>query len=321
MMASGFGLSPAETDIVANLVDGKDVTEIAKIRQRTVATVRTQLKSILKKSATRSQSELVRLCLSLSIHQPKSNAQRRYLSSGSVHRLQMGNGAELAYHFYRPVLFVHGMLDGIQCTAAIETLLFEHDIRLIGIERPHFAGSDPYEGPLAEIPSYVAVCAAELIDHLGLKKKIVVMGHMAGAVYAFAIAAHLPEKIKAIVNISGGVPIVSSEQIKSMSIRQRLIAYTARYQDSPYDQNACSDPEILMWLATVTTFLSCRATKPSKPIHITLCEPGPGWPLRVPVLFIWCTVITIRLSNGTLFGNLLTGLVDGAIRAGRMWRL
>ncbi len=278
MMATGFALSPAEIDIVASLVDGNDINEISEIRQRTVATVRTQLKSILKKTATRSQSELLRLCLSLSMHQPQHNARRRYLQSGSVHRFKMQNGAKLIFHFYgpaggRPVLFIHGMLDGIQCTEGIEDLLYRHNIRLIGIERPNFAGSDPYNGRIQDLPEYVASGAFELIDHLELTQRLVVVGHMAGSLYAFAIAARRPDQIKAIVSISGGVPIVSSAQIKSMSLRQRLIAYTARYtpsalpfmlragikqldtggdrnfmkalyRDSAEDQAACADPEI-----------------------------------------------------------------------------
>jgi pimeloyl-ACP methyl ester carboxylesterase len=66
------------------------------------------------------------------------------------------------------------------------------------------------------------------MDHLGIAS-CPVIGHMAGAVYAFAAAARLGSRITHIVNVAGGVPIVSTTQFALMTPRQRVVAHTARF--------------------------------------------------------------------------------------------
>ncbi len=58
-----FGLTPAEVDIVRGITLGLPVKDIAEARGRSAETVRTQLRSILSKTETHSQSELVRVVL------------------------------------------------------------------------------------------------------------------------------------------------------------------------------------------------------------------------------------------------------------------
>ncbi|MCC6006516.1 MAG: alpha/beta hydrolase, partial [Rhodobacteraceae bacterium] len=111
-----------------------------------------------------------------------------------------------------------------------------------------------------------------MLDRLG-KERAVLLGHMAGALYAFAAAAQLRERALGIVNVAGTVPIVSVAQLASMSRRQRLVAYTARfapaalpfvlragirqldfdgehsfmtalYENSPLDLETCADPDV-----------------------------------------------------------------------------
>ncbi len=60
-----FGLTPAEVDIVRGITLGLPVKDIAEARGRSAETVRTQVRSILAKTETHSQSELVRVVLGL----------------------------------------------------------------------------------------------------------------------------------------------------------------------------------------------------------------------------------------------------------------
>ena len=64
LLNTAFSLTNAEVDIVRALTECLSLREIAEARKRSIDTVRAQLKSVLGKTETRSQTELVRLALS-----------------------------------------------------------------------------------------------------------------------------------------------------------------------------------------------------------------------------------------------------------------
>jgi pimeloyl-ACP methyl ester carboxylesterase/DNA-binding CsgD family transcriptional regulator len=231
MMREAFALSIAEIDVISLLVDGYDLPEIALARDRKLNTVRTQLKAILRKTHTRSQAQIIRLALSLAAHLPDTGEGERRRTE--VAFLTLPCGRRMPWRSFgpadgRPVLFLHGMLDGISILDPAHDLLHRFGLRIIAPERPFFgsaAGS-----PLA--PSKAVEGFADDLDalcaHLQLPPTVV-LGHMAGSVYAFGLAARHPRRVRAIVNVSGGVPILSPRQFDMMSPRQRVVAFTARY--------------------------------------------------------------------------------------------
>ena len=56
-----FNLSESEADVMSKIVNGMSVQEIAHAKHRTTDTIRAQLKSIMKKTKTKRQVDLVRL--------------------------------------------------------------------------------------------------------------------------------------------------------------------------------------------------------------------------------------------------------------------
>jgi DNA-binding CsgD family transcriptional regulator len=60
-LAEFFGLSPAETRVAAALMTGKRLSDIAAISGVQITTVRTQLRSILRKVGVKRQFDLVRM--------------------------------------------------------------------------------------------------------------------------------------------------------------------------------------------------------------------------------------------------------------------
>ncbi len=239
MLRDSFGLSDSELDIVAMLVDGLDLPQIAVARGRQLGTVRTQVKTVLRKTGTRSQARLMRLVLGLAAHLPVPGEAAQ--GQRDVHFLELSGGRRMPFHRIgpargRPVLWLHGMLDGIGVTKALEVELRRHAVQLIAPERPFFGsaqGIDPGTLPAGTALPRDAVRLfaddlRELCDHLRLPD-VVVMGHMAGAVYGFGFAAQAPGRVRALINVAGAVPMTSSEQFRAMSARQRLVAYTALY--------------------------------------------------------------------------------------------
>lgn len=58
-LRSLFGLTPAEAELAARLADGESIEAIAQARDTSLNTVRAQLKSLMSKTGTRRQSELI----------------------------------------------------------------------------------------------------------------------------------------------------------------------------------------------------------------------------------------------------------------------
>lgn len=231
MMREAFSLSNAEIDVVSLLVDGYDLPDIANARSRKLNTVRTQLKAILRKTHTRSQAQLIRLALSLAAHLPDIGEGERRRTEISF--LTLPSGRRMPWRSFgpaggRPVLFLHGMLDGISITDPAHDLLHRFGFRIIAPERPFFGSSSGTAIAPAQAVDAFADDLEALCAHLQLPPTVVV-GHMAGSVYAFGFSARHPQRVRAIVNVSGGVPIRSTRQFDMMSTRQRVVAFTARH--------------------------------------------------------------------------------------------
>ena len=66
LLKQQFGLTETESEVLISFVDGYSSQDIAKQRNRSHATIRTQFQSIMNKTGTRNQTELLRSVLSIS---------------------------------------------------------------------------------------------------------------------------------------------------------------------------------------------------------------------------------------------------------------
>lgn len=235
LLARSFALTPSEIEVVRDLADGMQVKTIAQIRQRSVHTVRTQLKTILSKTGSAGQSDLIRTVSTLSAYANQGAVnvtQREKLLTGTRRSVAVAKGRHLPVNLIgpkdgKPVLFIHGMLDGFAFGKPITELMEKFGIQLIAPSRPGF-GDSPLAYDKRKAPREFAVDLQHLMDHLELSN-CTVFGHMAGAVYAFAAASHLGKRVSRVVSVSGAVPITSLKQFSTMSSRQRVVAWTARF--------------------------------------------------------------------------------------------
>ncbi len=238
VLANSHDLSPGECEICAQLAQGKSAATIAELRGRSLATVRTQIKKIMAKTARSSQPELVAylhsvMRLAETMPAPATEAPAiAHTASRTDHLALPSRSLPVELHGPEngtPVLFMHGMLDGTGVTRRATKALHDLNLRLICPHRPAFGASDPDpEGPVGA-PQRFAQFLGELARRMNLDRPIM-LGHMAGALYAFAAARACGAA--GIVNVAGGVPIRSSAQFAAMTRRQRLVAYTARHTPS-----------------------------------------------------------------------------------------
>ena len=237
VVVDAFGLTPSEADILRSVVDGKSLAELAKARERSIETVRTQAKSLLSKAGVRSQLELIRMFAAVSLAAPDAGPA----AAGKAHdnrfkgnsRVRARDGREIPVEVCgppagRPVLFMHNLFGGPAMTAAVHAELERHNIRLICPWRPGYLDATRWKGPARRLPEIVANDAVAVMDSYGIERTIAV-GHMSGSVHAAAMAALLPDRIAGTIAIAGFVPFLDRQQIDQMANWPRLYAYTARY--------------------------------------------------------------------------------------------
>ncbi|MCC0032118.1 MAG: hypothetical protein H6890_03125 [Brucellaceae bacterium] len=233
-ICDAFQLTPAETDIARTFVLGHSLGELAEEKNRSLQTVRTQAKSLLKKTGMRSQLDIVRLFAGLALAGRGEGEPSAAVEKGpSSIMLAVPGGRSVQVDFAGPehgdpVILFHGMLTGTGLTAEAERLLFRHNIRLIQPWRGAYANSTPYAGHVRDAAVNAAEDAARVMDHLGLSRATIA-GQLSGGLFAITFAAIHPARVTGVFNLSGPVPIVSKSQFSVMAPRQRLIAFTARY--------------------------------------------------------------------------------------------
>ncbi|MFN4099777.1 MAG: alpha/beta fold hydrolase [Pararhodobacter sp.] len=233
ILSESFRLTPRETELVRELTRGGDLPAVAQRTGRSLNTLRAQLKSVFAKTRTGAQSALMRLIAALMLHSPEQQSRAEALPcAGNERFIDLGDGrrmplVSLGPEHGVPVVFVHGMLEGLASLGGLGTGLNAAGIRLYAPMRPNFGNS--YADPrILEAPDIFARDLGTALGVLGLSR-VVLLGHMAGTIYAYAAAARLGHSVAGLAGVAGCVPIISIEQFATMTPRQRAGAYTARF--------------------------------------------------------------------------------------------
>ena len=234
-----FGLTGAEVEIVRGITLGLPVRDIAEARGRSLDTVRTQLRSILSKTETHSQSELVRVVLGLmDVAFIPTDATVAAVPVGGTlpplaeQSLTLADGRILTWIEFghpkgQPVLYMHLDYGFTRWTAAAERHATLRKLRVIvpvragyGRSTLHAKGADHLEGVTQD---YAAV-----LDHLGVRGAVALpLG--ADLRFAMNLANLRPDLVVGIVGCACQLPLRSAQQYERMDKWQRFILANARY--------------------------------------------------------------------------------------------
>jgi pimeloyl-ACP methyl ester carboxylesterase/DNA-binding CsgD family transcriptional regulator len=230
-----FDLTRAELDILQGVVSGSSLSDIASGKERSLATVRTQAKSLLRKTEAKSQIELVRLFAAMSLAAPHAVGGDE--ADGAKDRrsfmLTREDGRTLQVDVFgpedgAPVLFVHGFVTGTAMTDAMVEMLHARKLRFIAPWRPAFAGSSPL-GEAGEAYFEAVTDDIRLVmDRLGVASATLA-SRDSGVIYAAAAAKRLGHRAKGVIAIAGTVPTRSHRHLEHIALWQRMFAYSARY--------------------------------------------------------------------------------------------
>ncbi len=230
-----FGLTQAETRVARELLTGANLREIAEATGRSVDTLRTQLKAIRRKTYTANQQQLVRIMTGLEAL-IKTDGPTGSATGGSDHVFTLPEGRKISYRIFgpehgAPCLFIHNMLNGPNFPPQVVKQLHRHGLKFICPLRPGFGSSDldpVAQRHPAEAPDRFCADMQPFLKHLGYSR-LLAIGNMSGAVFAFRLAQRHPDLVQGVFNISGAVPITEMSQIRAMHYRQQVMALTARF--------------------------------------------------------------------------------------------
>ena len=242
VLRQAFDLTPAEAEVMRALTEGQAVPEIAEARGRSVETVRAQLKSLMSKTETRSQSELVRLTLStMEMTQFSQDASESVgaastgfdtLEPRPFQTLTLPDGRRLDYLILgdpagRPVFYLPLDYGLVRWPSSAEAEAARRGIKVIVPVRPGYGKSTP----LPRGTPYIAQVVEDL-EHL-----VTVLGTGPLPVVSLGGDSHIavhwatsfPGRITALIACAGVLPLTRPEQYERMDKWHRFILAGARY--------------------------------------------------------------------------------------------
>ncbi|WP_220718411.1 alpha/beta fold hydrolase [Agarivorans litoreus] len=231
--ADGYNLTPKEARIVNYIAQGMSPPDIADKIFVSYNTVRTQLKSVFKKTNVSSQSELASLVLTGPWGMLSQSS--RHFDFAEAHDLNaryftLPDQRKLCYQEYgspkgKPVVYCHSILGSRLENFYDDVDLAKHlGLRLISIDRPGFGGSD-----YCENYGFVnwSKDLAALLDHLELEQ-VQLLGYATGGVYAACCAAKIPERISSMTIVSSGDALTYDSDYEATAKLYRMHMKLAR---------------------------------------------------------------------------------------------
>ena len=237
-----FGLTRSEIEICKSLVECNSVKDIAALRNRSVDTIRAQIKSILQKTETHSQTELVRLVLTLmdmigtterSVPPAQTmNQGFHQLAAIPFHHVTTATGRHVEYVVLgdpmgRPMLFFPLDYGLIRWPATAEQYANQHKIKVIVPIRPGYGGTD-YIAAGEQYDDILISDTIAILDHNGIQQcPILTMG--SDSFHGAHLVHKHPTRFKALVCCAGVLPMLHRAQFDRMGKWHRFILAGAKY--------------------------------------------------------------------------------------------
>ena len=200
-----YKLSGAEAFILHALVAGKSLNQIANERFVSIHTVRTQVKTMLRKTETSRQNDMVQRALAFVAVVSDNASGLPRINESSLFTLK--DGRQLAYFdsggdFESVIVHCHGMFTCRLDPLEPETFAAAK-VRLIIPDRPGYGLSDPVDH--CGFTDW-ADDLIELMDGLSIHRFSIMAGDFSSA-YALAVAYKQPHRVDKVLLLEGAAPV------------------------------------------------------------------------------------------------------------------
>lgn len=239
-----FRLTNAEADIVRLLIDGRDIKAIADARNASEGTVRVQIKSITSKMNLRTQTDIVRLVMTLGEFPKGPEKQRKNSGAPELSRnwleaevwkpfrsVTVPDGRTVMYHDMgpvtgTPVLLTHMGSCMVRWPRHMVKQAFESNLRVICPIRAGYGHSDNLASDAGAI-STARNDAVYLLKSLGIARLPLVAQ---GTDFPFAadLIASRPDLFSAFIGVGARPSLPSGEHVVGAGRWQRFFVSTAR---------------------------------------------------------------------------------------------
>ena len=242
ILRQAFGLTRAEGDILCHLVDCRSITDIAAERGRSINTIRAQIKSILAKTETHSQIELVRLALSMidmtamtvDIAATPREARGGHASPEGLdfRTLTAPDGRRVDYLVLgteggRPLLYLPLDYGLVRWPASAEAEAHRRGIRVIVPVRPGYGQSDMV-GRGTDYDAALLNDTEMILRAEGVRRcPVLCLG--GDLYYAVRLARRDPALVSGILACAGMLPLTRRAQFERMDKWHRFILAGAKY--------------------------------------------------------------------------------------------
>jgi pimeloyl-ACP methyl ester carboxylesterase/DNA-binding CsgD family transcriptional regulator len=235
---SMFDLSVSETEVLAALLNGQSQAEIARSRRRSVETIKAQSKAILRKSGCSRTTDLLVLATTYGLlvdpgKQQSRSSRAEVLAISRPDRIfTRADGRKISYGVYgdpggKPVLFIHGLVQGPFFPADMIGKFKEDGIRVIAPSRPSFGQTDPPHDWKA-FDQTVVDDVIQLLPEI-TNDPLTVIAHQGGTSHACRIAFALGKQTRNMVMVGAGIPIDEKKHISHMGVQTRVAALGVKY--------------------------------------------------------------------------------------------
>ncbi len=237
-LQTAYGLTAAELTLVENLYKGLSIREIADKTSRSQGTLRTQLHSVLTKTGTRGQADLLRIVAGLvQVLQPEESTQGgpraplggdAHLQRRSTVTLEDGTTVDLVESGDFdgvPVYFLQTSSSPL-LDAALVRALKTAGVRLIAPMRSGLGATSHL--PTSAGPADWAALHAQVLDLLDTAPALI-GGHRCGGIYALALAARLGAASPRVLLVDTGAPMTGMAMFHEMPTAPKRLFLAARF--------------------------------------------------------------------------------------------
>lgn len=226
ILTSGYQLTPSEIDVVELLFHGHQPKEIAAQRNRSLETVRTQIRSISRKTDTHGQADILHLVYGLIATTQHLQADQTAAAHGNfVLTLPSGRRVDVecsGTETGRPLLFLHGSMGGRR---------FSETLRASFADRRIIAPGRPGHGQTTADPDHsvkdVARDLLHVLDSFGVQAADVLTYDM-GAPYGLWMAQLAPQRVLSLTCLAPVPPILNWQASRQLPAEMRVFSVLAR---------------------------------------------------------------------------------------------
>ena len=226
LLQTGFQLTDAEVDVVEMLFRGHQPKEIAQRRNRALETVRTQVRTICRKTDTHGHVDIVHLVYGLIATTQFLRGERAVDAHGN-YMLSLPSGRRMDVEVTgpdqgKPLLFLHGCLAGRRLPQAALRQFSAH--RILAPARPGH-GQTPSDARVSV--QDVAQDLQHMLDTFSVDQ-IDVLSYDLGAPYALWLAALAPDRVRSVTCLAPVPPLVNWSDLWSLPAETRVFSALSR---------------------------------------------------------------------------------------------